>query len=62
MKRDKDTHQIKIEQLERDIRVMEDILSGRLENYTSHPEPVLREAVARYKEQLQMLKQNIVPK
>lgn len=38
-----DIKQRQIEQLQRDIRILEEIISGKMENYTSHPIPVLKE-------------------
>lgn len=35
-----DIKQRQIEQLQRDIRILEEILSGKIENYTRHPIPV----------------------
>lgn len=37
-----DIKQRQIEQLQRDIRILEEILSGKTENYTRHPIPVLK--------------------
>ena len=46
-----------IECLERDIKIMEDILSGKIENYTQHPLPILREGLADYQNKLNKLQQ-----
>ena len=43
-----DIKQRQIEQLQRDIRILEEILSGKVENYTSHPIPVLKEGLSKY--------------
>ena len=50
-----------IECLERDIKIMEDILDGKMENYTQHPLPILREGLVDYQNKLNKLQQeNIV--
>lgn len=50
-----------IECLERDIKIIEDILDGKMENYTQHPLPILREGLADYQNKLNKLQQeNIV--
>ena len=46
-----------IECLERDIKIMEDILDGKMENYTQHPLPILREGLADYQNKLNKLQQ-----
>lgn len=46
-----------IEYLERDIKIIEDILSGKIENYTQHPLPILREGLADYQNKLNKLQQ-----
>lgn len=46
-----------IECLERDIKIIEDILSGKIENYTQHPLPILREGLADYQNKLNKLQQ-----
>ena len=52
-----------IECLERDIKIIEDILDGKMENYTQHPLPILREGLADYQNKLNKLQQeNIVVK
>lgn len=51
----KDYHLRQIEYLERDIRIISDIVEGRLENYTKHPIPVLRESLSTYQNKLAQL-------
>ena len=53
----KDYHLIQIKYLERDIRIISDIVEGRLENYTKYPIPVLREALYNYQNKLSQLRQ-----
>jgi hypothetical protein len=53
----KDYHLIQIECLERDIRIISDILEGRLKNYTKHPIPVLCVALSNYQDKLSQLRQ-----
>lgn len=53
----KDIKQIQIEQLQRDIRILEDIISGKMENYTSHPIPVLKEGLSKYQSDLARLQE-----
>ena len=53
----KDYHLRRIEYLERDIRIISDIVEGRLENYTKQPIPVLREALSTYQNKLSQLQQ-----
>ena len=53
----KDYHLRQIEYLERDIRIISDIVEGRLENYTKHPISVLREALSTYQNKLAQLRQ-----
>ena len=53
----KDYHLIQIEYLERDIHIISDIVEGRLENYTKHPIPVLRESLSTYQNKLAQLRQ-----
>ena len=47
----------RIEQLKRDIQILEDILSGRIENYTRHPEPVLKEGLSKFQSDLAKLQE-----
>lgn len=47
--------EIKIKELTRDIRIMEDIVSGKIENYTQHPIPVLQASIMDYKFKLKKL-------
>lgn len=46
-----------IEQLQRDIRILEEIISGKMENYTSHPIPVLKEGLSKYQSDLARLQE-----
>lgn len=55
----KDIKQIQIEQLQRDIRILEDIISGKMENYTSHPIPVLKEGLSKFQSDLARLQENV---
>jgi hypothetical protein len=43
--------------LERDIKIIQDILDGKIENYTQHPLPILREGLADYQNKLNKLQQ-----
>lgn len=54
-----DIKQIQIEQLQRDIRILEDIISGKMENYTSHPIPVLKEGLSKFQSDLARLQENV---
>ena len=58
----KDYHLIQIEYLERDIHIISDIVEGRLENYTKHPIPVLREVLSTYQNKLAQLRQGNLAK
>lgn len=53
----KDYHLRQIKYLECDIRIISDIVEGRLENYTKHPIPVLRESLSTYQNKLAQLRQ-----
>lgn len=48
-----------IKQLERDIKVLQDIIEGREPNYTSHPIPVLKEGLIKFQSDLAKLQENI---
>ena len=52
-----DIKQRQIEQLQRDIRILEEIISGKMENYTSHPIPVLKEGLSKYQSDLARLQE-----
>lgn len=54
-----DIKQRQIEQLQRDIRILEEIISGKMENYTSHPIPVLKEGLSKYQSDLARLQENV---
>ena len=54
-----DIKQRQIEQLQRDIRILEEIISGKMENYTSHPIPVLKEDLSKYQSDLARLQENV---
>lgn len=54
-----DIKQRQIEQLQRDIRILEEIISVKLENYTSHPIPVLKEGLSKYQSDLARLQENV---
>ena len=58
----KDIKQIQIEQLQRDIRILEDIISGKMENYTSHPIPVLKEGLSKFQSDLARLQEKTLGK
>jgi hypothetical protein len=51
----KKCNEIKIAQLERDVKMIQDILDGKIENYTQHPIPILREALIYYKKDIDKL-------
>jgi len=53
----RDYKAIQISQLERDIKIIQDILDGKMENYTQHPLPILREGLADYQNKLNKLQQ-----
>lgn len=53
----KDYRTVQISQLERDIKIIQDILDGKIENYTQHPLPILREGLADYQNKLNKLQQ-----
>jgi len=55
--KNKGYHLIQIEYLERDIRIISDIVEGRSENYTKQPIPVLREVLSTYQNKLSQLRQ-----
>lgn len=55
--KNKDYHLRQIEYLERDIRIISDIVEGRLENYTKHPITVLRKELSTYQNKLFKLRQ-----
>ena len=46
-----------IEQLQRDIRILEEILSGKTENYTRHTIPVLKEGLSKFQSDLSRLQE-----
>lgn len=48
-----------IKQLERDIKVLQDIIEGREPNYTSHPIPVLKDGLIKFQSDLAKLQENI---
>lgn len=52
-----DIKQRQIEQLQRDIRILEEILSGKTENYTRHPIPVLKEGLSKFQSDLARLQE-----
>ena len=54
-----DIKQRQIEQLQRDIRILEEILSGKTENYTRHPIPVLKEGLSKFQSDLVRLQENV---
>lgn len=54
-----DIKQRQIEQLQRDIRILEEIISGKMENYTSHPIPVLKEGLSKFQSDLARLQENV---
>lgn len=49
-----------IEQLQRDIRILEKILSGKTENYTRHTITVLKEGLSKFQSDLARLQENVV--
>lgn len=53
----RDYKTIQISQLERDIKIIQDILDGKMENYTQHPLSILREGLADYQNKLNKLQQ-----
>lgn len=53
----RDYKTIQISQLERDIKIIQDILDGKIENYTQHPLPILREGLSDYQYKLNKLQQ-----
>lgn len=53
----RDYKTIQISQLERDIKIIQDILDGKMENYTQHPLPILREGLSDYQNKLNKLQQ-----
>lgn len=57
-----DIKQRQIEQLQRDIRILEEIISGKMENYTSHPIPVLKEGLSKYQSDLARLQEKTLGK
>jgi hypothetical protein len=54
-----DIKQRQIEQLQRDIRILEEIISGKMENYTSHTIPVLKEGLSKYQSDLARLQETL---
>lgn len=54
-----DIKQRQIEQLQRDIRILEEIISGKTENYTRHPIPVLKEGLSKFQSDLARLQENV---
>lgn len=59
----RDYKTIQISQLERDIKIMQDILDGKMENYTQHPLSILCEGLDDYQNKLSKLQQeNIAAK
>lgn len=56
----RDYKTIQISQLERDIKIIQDILDGKIENYTQHPLPILREGLSDYQNKLNKLQQENV--
>ena len=48
-----------IKQLERDIKVLQDIIEGREPNYTSHTIPVLKEGLIKFQSDLSKLQERI---
>lgn len=48
---------VQISQLKRNIKIIQDILDGKIENYTQHPLPTLREGLADYQFKLNKLQQ-----
>ena len=50
--------EIQIYQLERDIRIIQDILDEKIENYTKQPIPVLRDSLFSYQDKLNQLRQD----
>lgn len=57
-----DIKQRQIDQLQRDIRILEEITSGKMENYTSHPIPVLKEGLSKYQSDLARLQEKTLGK
>lgn len=53
----RDYKTIQISQLERDIKIIQDILDGKMENYTQQPLPILREGLSDYQYKLNKLQQ-----
>lgn len=53
----RDYKTIQISQLERDIKIIQDILDGKMENYTQHPLSILSEGLADYQNKLNKLQQ-----
>ena len=53
----RDYKTIQISQLERDIKIIQDILDGKIENYTQHPLPILRKGLSDYQNKLNKLQQ-----
>ena len=53
----KNYKEAQIAQLERDIKIIQDILDGKIENYTHHPLPILREGLSDYQNKLNKLQQ-----
>ena len=51
----KNYNKIQISQLKRDILIIQDILDEKIENYTNHPIPVLKDALSNYQDKLYQL-------